>query len=157
MKKITPFLWFDDQAEEAATFYVSVFPNSVIERITRYGEAGPRPRGTVMTVEFRLDGQPFVALNGGPEFRFNPSVSFVVHCDTQEELDEMWARLSDGGAEVECGWLTDRYGLSWQVIPSILMDLIDPSDPERADRVLRALMKMKKLDLAALRKAADGD
>ena len=155
MQKITPFLWFDTQAEEAANFYVSVFPNSRILGIARYGESGPRPAGSVMTVAFEIEGQEFTALNGGPVFKFNESISFVVNCNTQEEIDAMWAKLIDGGSEVECGWLTDRYGVSWQVIPVALKEMLLDTNPAKAQSVMQALLKMKKLDLAALRKAYD--
>jgi len=153
MQKITPFLWFDTQAEEAANFYVSVFRNSRILGITRYGESGPGPAGSVMTVAFEIEGQEFTALNGGPVFKFNESISFVVNCETQEEIDDMWAKLTDGGKEVECGWLTDRYGVSWQVVPTALQEMLLDTNPAKAQSVMQALMTMKKLDLAALRKA----
>jgi predicted 3-demethylubiquinone-9 3-methyltransferase (glyoxalase superfamily) len=156
MQKITPFLWFDDQAEDAANFYVSVFMNSRIVGITRYGAAGPRPAGTVMTVAFELDGQEFTALNGGPHFTINEAISFVVNCDTQEEVDDMWQKLTDGGKEVECGWLTDRYGVSWQVVPTALKNMLADPDPEKSKRVMQALMQMKKLDVGVLKKAYDG-
>ncbi|HYD63298.1 MAG TPA: VOC family protein [Noviherbaspirillum sp.] len=153
MQKITPFLWFDNQAEEAANFYVSVFPNSRILGITRYGSVGPRPPGTVMTVAFELDGQEFTALNGGPAFKFNEAVSFVVNCETQDEVDTMWRKLTDGGQEVECGWLTDRYGVSWQIVPTVLKEMLADPDPGRTERVMQALMQMKKLDIGLLKKA----
>jgi len=155
MHKITPFLWFDTQAEEAANFYVSVFRNSRILGITRYGASGPGPAGSVMTVSFEIEGQRFTALNGGPVFKFNESISFVVNCETQEEIDDMWAKLLDGGKEVECGWLTDRYGVSWQVIPTALQEMLLDTNPAKAQSVMQALMTMKKLDLAALRAAYD--
>jgi predicted 3-demethylubiquinone-9 3-methyltransferase (glyoxalase superfamily) len=153
MQKITPFLWFDNQAEEAANFYVSVFPNSRILGITRYGSVGPRPPGTVMTVAFELDGQEFTALNGGPVFKFNEAVSFVVNCETQDEVDAMWRKLTDGGQEVECGWLTDRYGVSWQIVPTVLKEMLADPDPGRTERVMQALLQMKKLDIGLLKKA----
>ena len=153
MQKITPFLWFDTQAEEAAHFYVSVFPNSRILATTRYGEAGPGPAGSVMTVSFALDGQEFTALNGGPVFKFNEAISLVVNCDDQGEIDRMWESLTDGGREVECGWLTDRYGVSWQVIPAALKTMLQDPDAARVQRVMQALMTMKKIDLAALQEA----
>ena len=156
MQKITPFLWFATQAEEAADFYVSIFPNSRILGKTRYGEAGPGPAGSVMTVAFELDGQEFTALNGSPIFRFNEAISFVVNCETQDEIDAMWRKLTDGGKEVECGWLTDRYGLSWQVIPTALKEMLQDPDPAKSQRVMQALLRMKKLDLGALKKAYDG-
>jgi predicted 3-demethylubiquinone-9 3-methyltransferase (glyoxalase superfamily) len=156
MPKITPFLWFENQAEEAATFYVSVFKNSKITRVTRYGDAGPKPKGTVMTVDFELDGQEFTALNGGPEFKFNEAVSFTVNCKTQEEVDEFWRKLTAGGGqEIECGWLKDKYGLAWQITPTILTELIGDPDPQKANRVMAAMMKMKKIDIATLKRAAD--
>lgn len=157
MPAITPFLWFDDQAEEAAKFYVSVFPNSEITDVARYGGAGPGPAGSVMTVRFVLDGTEFVALNGGPvHYGFNESVSFVVNCSTQEEVDHYWEALSAGGAEIACGWLSDRYGLRWQVVPEELFALLADPDPGRAQRANRAMLGMKKLDLAAMKAAADG-
>ena len=154
-QKITPFLWFDNQAEEAADFYTSVFKNSKIVTVTRYGDAGPGPKGSAMTVAFELDGQSFIALNGGPHFKFCEAVSFVVNCGTQEELDDFWKKLSDGGQQVECGWLKDKYGLSWQIVPTILGQLMKSGDPRRSQRVMQALMKMKKLDIATLKKAYD--
>ena len=156
MQKITPFLWFKDQAEEAATFYVSIFPNSRVTAVTRYGDSGPGPKGSVMTAAFELNGQSFTALNGGPHFTFTPAVSFVVNCDTQDEIDRYWATLSEGGdpAAQQCGWLKDRFGLSWQIVPSELGRLVT-GDQGRADRVMRALLPMKKLDIASLRRAAD--
>jgi predicted 3-demethylubiquinone-9 3-methyltransferase (glyoxalase superfamily) len=161
MQKITPFLWFDDNAEEAAKYYVSVFGNSRIRSVARYGEAAAeaagRPKGSVMTVVFELDGQEFVALNGGPQFTFTEAVSFVVNCDTQKEIDDMWEKLSDGGEKVECGWLKDRYGVSWQVVPSVLAEMAADPDPARSQRVMRALMGMKKIDLAELRSAYGRD
>jgi predicted 3-demethylubiquinone-9 3-methyltransferase (glyoxalase superfamily) len=156
MKGITPFLWFDRQAEEAARFYISIFPNSRITTTTRYGEDGPGPAGSIMTVAFELDGREFVALNGGPLFKFTPAVSFVVNCETQAELDAVWERLTAGGEEVECGWLRDRYGVSWQVVPASLARLLGGPDPRRAERVMKALLGMKKLDIATLERAAQG-
>lgn len=157
MRKITPFLWFDDKAEEAANYYVSVFRNSKILSVARYGEAGAevsgRPEGTVMTVVFELDGQEFIALNGGPQFKFSEAISFVVKCKTQREIDELWEKLSRGGEEVECGWLKDRYGLSWQIVPAVLGEMMSDPDPARSQRVMEALVKMKKLDLAELENA----
>ena len=153
MQKITPFLWFDDKAEEAANFYVSIFKNSRVLGVTRYGDAGPGPAGSVMTVRFALDGQQFTALNGGPNFRFTPAISFVVNCETQAEVDECWARLTAGGSEGQCGWLTDRFGVSWQVVPSGLMELLKEPDPKKSKQVMHALMQMKKLDLAVLQTA----
>jgi predicted 3-demethylubiquinone-9 3-methyltransferase (glyoxalase superfamily) len=156
MPNITPYLWFDTEGEEAAEFYTSVFPNSRILEITRYGSAGPRPEGTVMTVSFELDGKRFVALNGGPDFRFNEAVSFLVDCETQEEVDSYWNTLSEGGEEGPCGWLKDRFGLSWQIIPTALPRLLGDSDPEKAQRVLAAMLKMGKIDVAELERAAAG-
>jgi predicted 3-demethylubiquinone-9 3-methyltransferase (glyoxalase superfamily) len=155
MQRITPFLWFEDQAEEAAKYYVSVFRNSKLGKIARYGEsaakASGRPAGSVMTVEFELDGQKFVALNGGPVFKFNESVSFVVNCETQAEIDRYWEKLSTGGEEVQCGWLKDKFGLSWQVVPASLPRLMQG---KKADEVMAAILMMKKLDIAALERAA---
>ena len=156
MPRITPNLWFDTESEEAAAFYVSVFPNSKIRGVTYYGDAGPRPAGTVMTVDFALDGQEFTAINGGPQFRFTEAVSMLINCADQDEVDYYWTKLCDGGEEGPCGWLKDRYGLSWQVVPPGMTELLtDPSD-ERGQRAMRAMFGMKKLDLAALRSAADG-
>lgn len=156
MGKITPCLWFDTQGEEAAEFYTSLFENSKITGVTRFGEAGPRPEGTVMTVEFELDGQEFVALNGGPEFEFDEAVSFQVSCETQDEVDYFWSRLSEGGEEVQCGWLKDKYGLSWQVVPTALHQLLGDPDPERSRRVTEAMLQMGKIDIPTLQRAADG-
>jgi len=153
MPKITPCLWFDGRAEEAARFYTSIFRNSRIGRITRYGEGGPRPKGSVLTVTFRLDGQEFLALNGGPEFRFTEAISFIVNCKTQSEVDRMWKKLSRGGAEVQCGWLKDKFGMSWQIVPTVLGRMIGDPDPARANRVLQAVLRMKKIDIKALKKA----
>ena len=153
LQKITPFLWFDHQAEEAARFYTSVFRNSRIETVTRYGDAGPGPKGSVMTVAFELDGQKFTALNGGPAFQFTEAVSFVVHCETQEEVDEIWEKLSDGGGEVQCGWLKDKFGLSWQIVPTVFIEMMQDQDAERKERVMRAMFQMKKLDIAGLEAA----
>jgi len=153
MPKISPFLWFDRQAEEAANFYIKIFKNSKILNITRYGEAGPGPKGSVMTIEFTLDGQEFIALNGGPHFKFNEAISFSVDCKTQEEVDLYWAKLSEGGEEQPCGWLKDKFGLSWQVNPTILGEMLGDPDPQKAERVTEAMLKMKKIDIAALKKA----
>jgi predicted 3-demethylubiquinone-9 3-methyltransferase (glyoxalase superfamily) len=154
-QKITTFLWFDGNAEEAANFYCSVFKNSRILNIARYGEAGPGPKGTVMVVDFELDGQNLTALNGGPQFKFNEAISLVIHCDTQDEIDYYWEKLtSDGGQESMCGWLKDKYGLSWQVVPSILPELF--RNDETGNKVLQAVMQMRKLDLATMKKAAEG-
>ncbi len=155
MSKITPFLWFDADAEDAASFYTSVFPNSRIVTTTHYGAGGPRPEGMVMTVAFELDGNPFVALNGGPNFSFSEAVSFVINCEDQAEVDDYWEKLSsDGGEEGPCGWLKDRFGLSWQVVPTALPTLLAQPDPEKAARVYAAMMEMKKLDIARLEAAA---
>ena len=154
MQKITPFLWFDTEGEEAATFYTSLFPKSRIVDVTRYGSAGPRPEGTVMTVEFELDGQRFVALNGGPQYTFNEAVSFAVSCETQEEVDRYWDALTDGGEEGPCGWLKDRYGVSWQIVPTALPRLLADPDQEKAQRVMQAMLSMKKIEIDALERAA---
>lgn len=157
MPSIIPFLWFDDQALEAAEFYVSVFPNSRIGEVARYGEAGPREAGSVMTVRFSLDGKDFVALNGGPDhYHFDESISFVVGCHDSAELDRYWEALTDGGEEIACGWLKDRYGLRWQIVPDGLAELLSDPDPARATRATQAMLTMKKLDLDAMRAAADG-
>ncbi|QEV16352.1 VOC family protein [Streptomyces alboniger] len=156
MPTITPNLWFDTQGEQAAEFYVSVFPNSEIKDVSYYGEGAPRPAGTVLTVDFVLDGAHFTAINGGPDFTFDEAVSFSVDCADQEEVDYYWAKLSEGGEEGPCGWLKDRYGLSWQVVPSALPELLSDPDPERARRAMQAMLGMKKLDVAALHAAADG-
>jgi predicted 3-demethylubiquinone-9 3-methyltransferase (glyoxalase superfamily) len=155
IQKITPFLWFDHQAEEAAGFYVSIFPNSKIVRIVRYGEAGPGPAGSAMTVEFQLEGQSFVALNGGPHFKLSEAISFVVNCQTQDEVDAYWEKLSTGGAEGQCGWLKDKFGLSWQVVPTVLPELLSNPDPAKSQRVMKALLAMKKLSIRALKQAYD--
>jgi predicted 3-demethylubiquinone-9 3-methyltransferase (glyoxalase superfamily) len=155
MPTITPNLWFDTQAEEAAQFYISVFPNSKITDVTYYGEAGPGPAGTVLTVEFVLDGQQYIAINGGPEFPFTEAISLLVNCADQEEVDYYWAKLTDGGQEVQCGWLKDRYGLSWQVCPAGMAEALNDPDQDRAQRAMRAMLGMKKIDIAALRAAAD--
>jgi len=153
--RISPCLWFDGEAEEAAKFYVSVFPNSKIGRISRYGDAGPGPKGSVMTVAFTLDGQEFIGLNGGPQFKFTEAVSFTVYCDTQKEVDSYWAKLTAGGGkEVQCGWVKDRFGLSWQIVPTILPKLATDKDPKKVERVMRAMLQMKKLDIATLKAAA---
>ena len=162
MQKITPFLWYDDKAEEAANFYCSIFKNSKVGSVTRYegegAKASGRPAGTVMTVEFELEGQKFVGLNGGPHFKFTEAVSFVINCETQEEVDYFWEKLTaDGGAESQCGWLKDKFGLSWQVTPTILPKLLQDKDPEKANRVMQAMMKMVKIDIATLKRAYDGE
>ena len=153
MPKITPFLWFDNQAEEAANFYVSIFNNSKILTISRYGEAGPGPKGSAMTVSFQLDGKEFIALNGGPHFKFTEAISFIVDCKTQQEVDRFWEKLSAGGQESQCGWLKDKYGLSWQVIPTILGELLRDPDPVKSKRVMEAMLKMKKIDIQGLKQA----
>jgi predicted 3-demethylubiquinone-9 3-methyltransferase (glyoxalase superfamily) len=157
MPQITPNLWFDTQSEEAAEFYVSVFPNSKITNVTHYGEAGPREAGMVLTVDFVLDGQPYTAINGGPDFTFNEAISLLVNCDGQEEVDYYWSKLREGGGEeIACGWLKDRYGLAWQVFPTQAGELLSDADPERSQRAMKAMLSMKKIDLAAMRAAADG-
>jgi predicted 3-demethylubiquinone-9 3-methyltransferase (glyoxalase superfamily) len=156
IQKITPFLWFDRQAEEAAAFYVSIFPNSKVVKVVRYGAAGPGPAGSAMTVEFQLEGQTFVALNGGPHFKFTEAVSFVVNCQTQDEVDAYWEKLSAGGEPSRCGWLKDRFGLSWQIVPTALPQLLSDPDPEKARRVMKAMLAMQKLDIRALERAREG-
>ena len=153
MQKITPFLWFDDKAEEAMNFYVSIFKDSKILDVTRYGEAGPGRQGTVMTGTFQLNGQEFMALNGGPEFKFTEAVSFFVNCETQQEVDELWEKLSEGGEEGQCGWLKDKYGLSWQIVPAILGELMNDKDAGKAKRVMQAMLQMHKIDTIKLKKA----
>jgi predicted 3-demethylubiquinone-9 3-methyltransferase (glyoxalase superfamily) len=157
MQKITPFLWFDDQAEEAANFYTSVFKNSKIGKIAHYGEETAkrtgRPEGSVMTIAFELDGEEFVALNGGPQFKFTEATSFVVNCETQEEVDYFWGKLSGGGKEVQCGWLKDKYGLSWQIVPTVLGELLSDKDGAKSQRVMQAMLKMVKLDIKKLKQA----
>jgi predicted 3-demethylubiquinone-9 3-methyltransferase (glyoxalase superfamily) len=153
MQKITPFLWFDNQAEQAAKFYVSVFPSSKIVSVSRYGDAGPGPKGTVMTVEFELQGQRFIALNGGPQFKFTEAISFSVDCKTQQEVDRYWEKLSDGGEEGPCGWLKDRYGLSWQINPTVLGKMLSDPDPVKAKHAMEAMLKMKKIDIKGLERA----
>jgi len=153
MQKITPFLWFDDQAEEAMNFYVSIFKNSKVISTTRYGDEGPRPKGAVMTATFQLDGQEFIALNGGPEFKFTEAISFFVNCETQEEVDGLWDKLSEGGEEGRCGWLKDKYGLSWQIVPTVLGELLNDTDPAKSQRVMKAMLQMNKIDIAGLKRA----
>src|SRR3954454_24451723 len=157
MQRITPFLWFDTQAEEAMNFYCSIFNDSKPGTITRYGDTGPGAKGSVMTASFTLDGQEFVALNGGPQFPFTNAVSFMVNCESQEEVDYFWTRLSAGGKEVQCGWLQDKYGLSWQIVPQEFFEMISSGTPEQSDRVMTAMMQMVKMDLAKLKKAYDGN
>jgi len=154
--KITPFLWFDSQAEEAANFYCSIFPNSKIGKVTRYGKAGPGPEGSVLTIVFSLDGQEFTGLNAGPRFKFTEAISFIVPCKTQDEIDNYWSKLTAGGGqESQCGWLKDKFGLSWQIVPAALGELMSDPDPQKSNRVMQALLKMKKLDIATLQKARD--
>jgi predicted 3-demethylubiquinone-9 3-methyltransferase (glyoxalase superfamily) len=153
MQKIVPFLWFDTQAEEAANYYVSLFKDSRILNVARYGDAGPRPPGMVMTVSFQLEGQEFTALNGGPEFKFNEAVSFMVNCESQDEVDELWDRLSAGGEKGPCGWLKDRFGVSWQIVPTVLGEMLQDEDPERANRVMKAMLQMGKIEISGLEKA----
>jgi predicted 3-demethylubiquinone-9 3-methyltransferase (glyoxalase superfamily) len=153
MQKITPFLWFDGKAEEAMNFYVSIFKNSRVGSITRYGDAGPGPKGTVMIATFQLEGQDFIALNGGPQYTFTPAISLFVDCKTQQEVDDLWEKLSAGGRTDRCGWLSDKYGLSWQIVPSALRELIADKDPEKSKRVMMAMLQMTKIDIQGLRQA----
>ena len=153
MKKITPFLWFDNKAEEAMNYYVSIFKDSNILSITRYGEEGPGPKGTVMTAAFQLNGLEFTALNGGPQFTFSPAISFVVHCETQQEVDELWEKLSEGGEKLNCGWLKDKYGLSWQIIPTVLIEMLQDKDAEKSRKVMKAMLQMDKIDIKTLKQA----
>jgi len=153
MQKITPFLWFDGKAEEAVSFYISVFKNSNILKIVRYLEGSPGPQGTVMTASFSLDGQEFVALNGGPQFKFTPAISFVVNCETQAEVDEFWEKLSQGGEQHQCGWIQDKFGVSWQIVPRVLVELLSDADERKAKRVMAAMLQMTKIDIEALRNA----
>src|ERR1700676_3803056 len=155
MQKITPFLWFDGNAEDAASFYISIFKNSKMGKISRYGDAGPGPKGSAMSVTFQLEGQEFFALNGGPQFKFTPAISFFVNCETQQEVDDLWEKLSAGGRTDRCGWLSDKYGVSWQIVPTILPKLLQDKDPEKSKRVMNAMLKMAKLDIAALKQAYD--
>jgi predicted 3-demethylubiquinone-9 3-methyltransferase (glyoxalase superfamily) len=155
MQKITPFLWFDNKAEEAANFYVSIFKNSKVGKVVRYGEGAPAPKGTVMTLTFQLDGQEFYALNGGPHFKFTEAISLFVNCETQQEVDELWEKLSAGGEKSRCGWLKDKYGLSWQIVPSVLGKLMHSENPAKAKNVMQAMMQMGKLDINKLQQAYD--
>jgi predicted 3-demethylubiquinone-9 3-methyltransferase (glyoxalase superfamily) len=157
MQKITPFLWFDGQAEEAAEFYTSIFRRSKILSVTRYGDAGPGPKGQAMTVAFQLEGQDFTALNGGPEYKSTPAISFFVDCKSQKEVDDLWTKLSRGGEPNVCGWLTDKFGVSWQIIPSALPELLQDEDPVKANRVMEAMLKMTKIDIKALQRAYKGE
>jgi predicted 3-demethylubiquinone-9 3-methyltransferase (glyoxalase superfamily) len=156
MEKITPFLWFDNNAEQAARFYVSLFKNSKVGKIARYGDAGPGPKGSVMTVAFKLEGQDFIALNGGPRFKFTEAVSFVVNCKTQKEVDKFWEKLSEGGEKGPCGWLKDKFGLWWQVVPTVLDKMLADPNPAKSQRAMKAMLQMKKLDIAALKRAYEG-
>lgn len=156
MQRIIPFLWFDGNAEEAMNFYVSIFKNSKIVRVTRYGEAGPGPKGTVMSATFQLEGQDFYALNGGPQFKFTEAISLFVNCETQQEVDELWAKLTEGGQESRCGWLKDKFGLSWQIIPTILGKMLGDKDPKKAKRAMQAMLQMKKIDIQGLKQAYEG-
>jgi predicted 3-demethylubiquinone-9 3-methyltransferase (glyoxalase superfamily) len=157
MQKITPFLWFNDQAEEAINFYISIFKNSKVVSVSRYGDAGPGPKGSVMVGKFEIEGQEFLALNGGPVYKLTPAVSFVVNCETQQEVDEYWEKLSAGGKEIQCGWLTDKFGLSWQIVPIILPKLLQDKDPEKSKRVMQAMLRMVKIDIAGLQRAYVGE
>ncbi|MBI2417849.1 MAG: VOC family protein [Ignavibacteriales bacterium] len=157
MQKITPFLWFDNNAEEAISFYTSVFKDSQIKFITRHGEGAPVPTGTVMTASILLNGQEFMLLNGGPMYKFTPAISFFVKCADQEEIDYFWEKLTEGGTEVQCGWLTDKFGLSWQIVPEKIGELLHPDTPDKLQRVMQALMQMVKIDMAVLQKAYDGE
>lgn len=156
MQKITPFLWFDGKAEEAMNFYISIFKNSKVGRVSRFGDAGPGPKGSVMTASFQLEGQEFVTLNGGPQFKFTPAISFFVNCVTQQEVDELWEKLSAGGQQGQCAWLTDKFGVSWQIVPATLMKLLQDPDPEKSKRVMQAMLQMTKIDIAGLERAYAG-
>jgi predicted 3-demethylubiquinone-9 3-methyltransferase (glyoxalase superfamily) len=153
MQKINPFLWFNDQAEDAANFYVSLFEDSKVLNVSRYGDAGPGPKGTAMSVTFELAGQRFIALNGGPLFKFSEAISFLIHCETQSEVDDLWDKLSAGGTKSQCGWLKDKYGLSWQVIPTALGEMLQDKDPKKSQRVMQAMLQMDKIDIARLKQA----
>lgn len=157
MQKITPFLWFNNNAEEAMNHYTSIFKDSRIVGVSRYGDAGPGPKGTVMTGTFEIEGQQYYVLNGGPQFKFTEAISLFVNCETQDEVDELWAKLSEGGEESRCGWLKDKFGLSWQIVPAILGKLLNSPDKEKSKRAMQAMMQMGKLDIAALQKAYDGE
>ncbi len=157
MQKITPFLWFDGKAEEAANFYVSVFKNSKIGDVTRYGDAGPGPKGTVMLVTFQIEGEEFIALNGGPQYTFSPAISFFVNCVTQKEVDDLWEKLSAGGEQLQCAWLRDKYGVSWQIVPTALLELMQDKDPVKSQRVFKAMLQMKKIDIEGLKRAYRGE
>ena len=153
MQKITPCLWFDGKAEEAMNFYTSIFKNSKTGRISRYGDEGPGPKGTVMVATFEIEGQAFMALNGGPQFTFSPAISFLVNCETQEEVDRLWEKLSEGGEKLQCGWLKDKYGVSWQIVPTVLGEMMQGKDPEKSRRVMKAMLQMAKLDIKRLKQA----
>ncbi len=155
MQKITPFLWFDGNVEEAVNFYTGIFKNAAIKNVSRYGEGAPLPAGTIMSATFELEGQEFYALNGGPMYSFTPAISFFIKCETQEEVDHYWYKLAEGGSELQCGWLKDKFGLSWQVIPDALGQLLQDKDPKRAQRAMQAMLQMKKIDIAGLKAAAD--
>jgi predicted 3-demethylubiquinone-9 3-methyltransferase (glyoxalase superfamily) len=157
MQKITPFLWFDNKAEEAANFYVSIFKNSKILNIARYGEAGPGPKGSVMMVTFQIEGQEFMALNGGPQYTFTPAISLFVHCETQAEVDGLWTKLTAGGKEVQCAWLQDKYGVSWQIVPETLLELMQDKDRVKSQRVFKAMLQMTKIDIEGLKRAYRGE
>ena len=157
MKKINPFLWFDNNAEEAVSLYISAFPNAKIASVSHYDEGSPMPEGTVMSIAFELNGQDFIALNGGPMFTFSPAMSLFVNCDTQDEIDLLWDKLSEGGEVMQCGWLTDRFGVTWQIVPTILPELLGDDDEEKAGRAMEAMLQMKKLDINKLKKAFDGE
>lgn len=157
MGKITPFLWYDNNAEEAVNHYMSIFKNSSITSIARYGDAGPGPKGSIMTIAFQLEGRDFIALNGGPMFKFNEAISMSVDCKTQQEVDELWETLTEGGQPSQCGWLKDKYGLSWQIVPSVLIEMLQDPDPEKSKRVMQTMMQMSKIDIAALRRAYQGN
>jgi predicted 3-demethylubiquinone-9 3-methyltransferase (glyoxalase superfamily) len=157
MQKITPFLWYDTQAEEAANFYTSIFKDSKILNVARYGEDGPGPKGSVMTVAFQLEGQRFMALNGGPIYSFTPAISFFVDCETQGEVDELWDKLSAGGRQVQCAWLQDKFGVSWQIVPKALIELMQDKDPAKSQRVFKAMLQMKKIDIEGLKRAYRGE
>ncbi len=156
MQKIVPFLWFNDQAEEAMNHYISIFPDSKVVSVMRYGDAGPGPKGTVMSATFQLAGQEFMALNGGPQFKFTEAISLYVNCETQKEVDELWQKLSEGGEGGPCGWLKDKYGLSWQIIPTALGEMLQDPDAEKSNRVMQAMLQMSKIDIAGLRRAYEG-
>ena len=156
MQKIVPFLWFDGNAEEAMNFYTSIFKNSKVGQIMRCGDAGPGPEGSVLTAKFQIEGQEFMALNGGPEFKFTPAISFFVNCETQKEVDELWEKLLAGGKAMQCGWLTDKFGISWQIIPKALMEFLGDKDPQKSQRVMQAMMKMIKIDVEGLKRAHEG-